>query len=132
MSARNHKIVNLAEVLAAKANRPDAFKAQKVNGRWRRARMSARKVAEERKRVLSSGESWEWDVPHRIVEKKVAFKGHKRDAVRVEREERIKKCMARMPELIAEYKANRVKKQKYTGLAAILSETRTVGVKRRS
>lgn len=123
---RNVSIKNLAEIAAAKAARPAVFKPQKVNGRWHMPKWSKREIANERKRVLRAGGVWKWDIPHKIVEKRVPFKGHLRDLRREERRVRIAKAMEKMPALVAEYRKNRVKKSKKTGLLALLSQPRNV------
>lgn len=125
MSARNHKILNLAEIAAAKAARPEHFKPQFVNGKWQRPKWSRRRIAWERKKVIQAGGVWPYDIPHKIVEKKIPFKGHKKDQLRLEKQEHIRRCMAKMPELIEEYRSNRVKKKKDVGLASALSVPRT-------
>lgn len=121
---RNVTIKNLAEIAAAKAARPSVFKPQKVNGVWHQPKWSRREIANERKRVLAAGGTWKWDIPHKIVEKAVPFKGHRRDLERLDRQARIAAAMKKMPALIADYRASRVKRQKATGLAAALAQPR--------
>lgn len=101
---RNVTIKNLAEVLAAKAARPDVMKPQFVNGKWRQAKMSALAIARLRKKYLMAGKEWKWDIPKKIVEKRVPFKGKLRDLRKQEKEIEIQRCMARMPKLIEEYR----------------------------
>ncbi len=125
MSGRNIKILNLAEIAAAKAAQPAHFKPQFVNGKWRKPKWSKRRIAWERKKVIQAGGVWPYDIPHKIVEKRILFKGRKRDLLRAEKQEHIRRCMAKMPELIQEYRANRVKKSKRVGLAAALTTPRT-------
>lgn len=122
---RNVSIKNLAEVIAARAARPDVMKANLVDGKWRKARWSGRKIAWERKKTLMAGLKWEWDIPRKIVEKKIPFKGKKRDQVRLDRAERIRRAMKKMPKLIAEYRASRERKPRAVGLMAAIREPRT-------
>lgn len=124
--SRNVSIKNLAEIAAAKAALPAVFKPQKVNGKWRMPKWSRRRIANERKRVLRAGGTWEWDVPKKIVEKRIPFKGHKRDMKKLERQAQIDRAMKKMPALIAEYRANRPKKSKEIGLLALLKQPRTL------
>lgn len=121
---RNVSIKNLAEVAAARAARPAVMKPQKVNGRWHMPKMSALAIARRRKEYITSGREWKWDIPHKIVEKKVPFKGHLRVLRAAQKKEEIARCMARMPKLIAEYRKNKPRKKKLEGLAAILLEPR--------
>lgn len=119
---RNHTIKNLAEVVAAKAARPEVMKPQKVNGRWHSAKMTGKAIATLRKKHIMSGKEWKWDIPHKIVEKKVEFKGKKRDLHKVEKQAEIKKCMERMPQLIADYRKRereRRAKRKLEGMSHI-------------
>lgn len=108
---RNITIKNLAEVLAAKAARPAVMKPQKVNGKWHNAKMSAKAIANLRKKYLREGREWKWDIPHKIVEKKVPFKGKKRELAKQEKEREIQRCMERMPKLIAEYRERERKRR---------------------
>lgn len=124
MPPRNVSIKNLAEVVAARASRPAVMRPQKVNGNWHMPKMSARAIARRRKEYLQAGKEWPWDVPHKIVEKRVPFKGHKRDLRAVQKREEIARCMARMPALVEQYRANRPRKQKAQGFALLLRETR--------
>lgn len=126
MSQRNVSIANLAEVVAARAALPEKFRPTKrANGRWRMADWSALRVARERRRTLLRGEEWPHVVPHKEVVKRVQFKGHKRDARKLERAAEIERCMARMPEMVAEYRRARAaaraekRKAKYGLLDAI-------------
>lgn len=126
MPPRNITIKNLAEVAAAKAARPDVMKPQKINGRWRMPKMSALAIARRRKQYLAEGREWKWDIPRKIVEKRVPFKGHLRHLRAAQKKEEIARCMARMPKLIEEYRKNRPRKQKSTGLYALISEPKEV------
>lgn len=121
---RNVTIKNLAEIAAAKAARPAVFKPQKVNGVWHQPKWSRREIANERKRVLQAGGTWNWDIPHKIVEKAIPFKGHRRDLERIDRVARIDAAMKKMPALIVEYRAERAARPRKVGLAAALSEPR--------
>lgn len=112
---RNVTIKNLAEVAAARAARPAVMRPQKVNGKWRMPKMGALAIARRRKQWLQAGKEWPWDIPHKIVEKRIPFKGHKRDLRAVEKKKEIERCMARMPRLIEEYRRNKPKKERKTG-----------------
>ena len=108
------------------------MKPQKVNGNWHMPKMSALAIARLRRQYLLAGKQWHWDIPHKIVEKRVPFKGHKRDLRAVQKQKEIERCMERMPKLIEQYRKNRPRKKKLQGLAALISEPREVkGVKRR-
>lgn len=108
MAQRNVSIANLAEVVAARAALPEKFRPTKrVNGRWRMAEWSSLRVARERRRTLLRGEAWPHVVPNKEVVKRVQFKGHKRDARKLERAAEIERCMARMPEMVAAYRVAR-------------------------
>lgn len=128
--SRNVVIKNMAEVLAARAARPDVMKPQLVNGKWRKAKMSALAIARLRKKYLQAGKEWKWDIPKKIVEKKVPFKGKLRDLRRQEREIEIQRCMARMPKLVEGYRTRERERRrqrkisKLTGLAKLLVEPR--------
>lgn len=102
----------MAEVLAARAARPDVMKPQKVNGRWRNAAISAKNIARIRKEYLMSGREWKWDIPHKIVERRVPFKGKKRDLRREEKKVEIARCMDRMPKMIEEYRERERKRRR--------------------
>lgn len=118
---RNITITNLAEVRAARLARPEAMRPTKVNDKWRRPKMSARKIAEMRKSYIRAGKKWEWDIPRKIVHKQVEFKGHKRELRARERKAEIERCMKRMPKLIADYRQRvRERRAEKTGLAAIM------------
>lgn len=112
---RNVTIKNLAEVAAARAARPAVMRPQKVNDRWHMPKMSALAIARRRKQWLQTGKEWPWDIPHKIVEKRIPFKGHKRDLRAVEKKKEIERCMARMPRLIEEYRRNKPKKERKRG-----------------
>lgn len=101
----------MAEVLAAKAARPAVMKPYKVNGHWRQARMSAKAIAKKRKQYITAGREWKWDIPHKIIEKKIPFKGKKRDLEKLEKQKEIERCMARMPTLIAEFRERERKRR---------------------
>lgn len=127
---RNVSIKNMAEIIAAKATRPAGMKPQFVDGRWIKAKLSALQIARMRKTCLQRGDEWKWDIPHKIVEKRIPFKGHKRDLRRKEKEEEIKRCMARMPKLIVQHhererkrRAERLKEGQ-TGLEKLLKTPR--------
>lgn len=122
--ARNVSIKNLSEVLAARAARPAVMKAQKVNGNWHMPKMSAKAIARLRKQHIIAGKEWKWDVPHKLVEKRMPFKGHKRVLRAIQKKEEIARCMERMPKLIAAYRKDRPKKKKYEGISAALLEPR--------
>lgn len=124
---RNVSIKNLAEVTAARMRRPAVFQPQKVGNKWHSPKWSAMAIARERKRVLQRGGVWQWDIPKKEVEKQVMFKGHLRDLRREQRQEEIKRCMARMPKLIEEYRKNSRKKER-TGLADILLTPRSTSL----
>lgn len=124
--SRNVVIKNLAEVAAARAARPAVFRPEKVGDRWRMPRWSAMAIAREKKRVLISGGTWKWDIPPKVVEKRMPFKGHKRDARKVERAAEIARCMARMPRLVEEYRKGRPRKKR-GGLAELLLEPLPMG-----
>lgn len=118
---RNIKITNLAQVKAARAARPDVMKPQKVGSKWHMPKMKALAVARRRKQVIQSGQEWKWDIPHKIVEKRVKFKGHLRDLRNAERKKEIERCMKRMPKLVAEYREKRRNKKKESkGLLQLL------------
>lgn len=127
---RNVTIKNLAEVLAARAARPEVMKPQFVNGKWHKPKMSALAIARLRKKYFEAGKEWKWDIPKKIVEKKIPFKGKLRDLQKAERQVEISRCMSRMPKLIAEYRERereRRRKKKLsqlTGLAKLLAEPR--------
>jgi hypothetical protein len=109
MAQRNIVITNLAEVAAARAALPAQFRPTKQpNGRWHMPKWGALRVARERRQTLLRGEQWPYEVPHKEVVKRVMFKGHKRDARRLERAAEIERCMQRMPEMVAEYRASRI------------------------
>lgn len=108
---RNVTIKNLAEVIAAKAARPAVMKPQKVDGKWRKPKMSARDIARKRKECIMQGREWKWDIPHKIVEKAVPFKGKLRDLRRKEKLVEIERCMKRMPKLVAEYRERERKRR---------------------
>jgi hypothetical protein len=124
--ARNVTVTNLAEVLAARAALPDLFRPHKVNGKWRMARWSALAIARERRATILRGEAWPWDIPRKEVVKRVPFKGHRRTLERMERAEEVKRCMARMPAMIEEYRKNKKKKSKVPGLLALISTPREI------
>ncbi|PXF44137.1 hypothetical protein BWQ96_06110 [Gracilariopsis chorda] len=129
MKPKNITIKNLAEVVAAKAARPEVMKPQKVNDKWRMPKMSAMAIARRRKEYLKAGKEWPWDIPHKIVEKRVPFKGHLRELRYRQKKEEIARCMARMPKLIEEYRkrtAERKKKKKEEGLLGLLRKPREV------
>lgn len=108
MAQRNVSIKNLAEVIAARAALPEKFRPTKrPNGRWHMAKWSSLRVARERRRTLLRGEPWPHVVPHKEVVKRVPFKGHKRDARKLERAAEVERCMARMPEIVADYRLAR-------------------------
>lgn len=120
---RNVTIKNLAEVSAARAARPAVMRPQKVNGNWHMPKMSALAIARRRKQWIQAGKEWTWDIPHKIVEKRVPFKGHKRDLRAIEKKKEIERCMARMPKLIEEYRKNKPKKEvKRGGLLQLLCD----------
>lgn len=127
---RNITIKNMAEVAAAKAARPDVMKPQFVNGKWRKPKMSALAIARLRKQYIKAGKEWKWDIPKKIVEKQVPFKGKLRDLRKQERQIEIQRCMARMPKLIEEYRIKererrkQLRLSKLTGLAKLLAEPR--------
>ncbi|KAI0566724.1 ribosomal protein mL59 [Gracilaria domingensis] len=135
MRPRNIIIKNLAEVEAAKAARPAVMKPQKVNGKWHMPKMSARAIARLRKQHLREGREWKWDIPHKIVEKRVPFKGHLRELRYRQKQEEIARCMARMPKLIEDYRkrtAERKRQKKYDGIEGLLRTPREIpGVKSR-
>jgi hypothetical protein len=132
MKGANVTITNLAEVAKARAARPAAFRASKVNGKWRAAKWSGLDIARERRAIIRRGEQWLWDVPHKEVVKRVPFKGHKRSLERIERAEEVKRCMARMPAMIEAYRQSRKKEEKDMGLMQLLITPRdTKGVIRR-
>lgn len=110
--SRNVTIKNLAEIAAAKAARPAVFKAQKVNGVWHKAKFTGKAIATLRKRYFKEGKEWKWDVPHKIVEKKVEFKGKKRDLRAKEKAAEIEKRMKMMPKLVAEYREKERQRRK--------------------
>lgn len=120
---RNVTIKNLAEVVAARAARPAVMRPQKVGNNWHMPKMSALAIARRRKKYIKAGKPWPWDIPHKIVEKRIPFKGHQRDLRALEKKKEIERCMARMPALVEEYRRNRTKKQKKDGLYLILHET---------
>jgi hypothetical protein len=124
MKLPNISIANLAEVAAARAARPEVFRPTKVNGRWHMPKWSALAIARARKAAIMRGEPWEWDIPHKEVVKRVPFKGHKRDLVRIERAEEIARCMARMPAMVEEYRKSRKKKTKQSGILEAISVPR--------
>lgn len=120
--SRNVRIKNLAEVLAARAARPDVFKPQKVDGKWRKPKFTGKAIATLRRRYYEEGKEWKWDVPHKIVEKRVEFKGKKRDLRAKEKAAEIEKRMKLMPKLVAEYherERERRKKKRMEGLSFI-------------
>lgn len=121
---RNITIKNLAEVAAARAARPDVMRPQKVNGKWRMPKMGALAIARRRKQYIQQGKEWPWDIPHKIVEKRIPFKGHKRDLRAVEKLKEIERCMARMPQLVADYRKNRPRKSKRPGLLQLVQDTK--------
>ena len=119
---RNVSIKNLAAVAAARANRPAVLRPHKVGDKWHKPKWSAMAIARERKRRIQNGEEWSWDIPHKEVVKRIPFKGHLQDLRRVEREAEIKRCMARMPSLIREYKKKKPRKnQEGMGIFDIIS-----------
>lgn len=129
MRSKNITIKNLAEVAAARAARPQVMKPQKVNGKWHMPRMSALAIARRRKQYLKAGKEWNWDIPHKIVEKRVPFKGHLRELRYRQKKEEIARCMARMPKLIEEYRkrtAERKQKKREEGLLGLLQKRRHV------
>lgn len=71
------------------------------------AEWSSLRVARERRRTLLRDEVWPHVVPKKEVVKRVQFKGHKRDERKLERAAEIERCMARMPEMVAEYRIAR-------------------------
>jgi hypothetical protein len=134
MPLRNIVIANLAEVTAARAALPANFRPTKqANGRWHMAKWGALRIARERRRTLLRGESWPWVVPRKQVVKRVAFKGHKRDARKLEQAAEVERCMARMPEMVAAYRAARsaaraarkVEKARAVGFADLVAEPRS-------
>jgi hypothetical protein len=88
------------------------------------AKWSALAIARARRGAVLRGEHWPWDIPAKIVTKKVPFKGHLRHAQQAERAEEVKRCMARMPAMIEEYRANRPRKARHSGFAQLLAEPR--------
>lgn len=127
MRTRNVVIKNLEEVKAARAARPAAMRPQKVNGKWNMPKMSALAIARRRKQYLQSGREWPWDIPKKIVEKRVPFKGHLRELRHRDKKEEIARCMARMPQLVADYRkrvAERRRAKKYEGLLGLLKKPR--------
>lgn len=114
---RNVSIKNLAEVMVARAARPDSMKPQKVNDRWRTPELSALKIARMRKAVLRAGGEWKWDIPHKEVVKRIPFKGHKRDLLAKEKREEIARCMKRMPQIVAKYREEERERRRKRRLA---------------
>lgn len=123
MPVRNITIKNLAEVAAAKARRPQVFRPTQVNGNWRMAKWSALAIARARKKAILNGQHWAWDIPDKVVEKKVPFKGRKRYLEKLDRAEEIKRCMSRMPAMIEEYRKGR-KKLKEEGFLDLIRQPR--------
>lgn len=121
--ARNITIKNLAEVAAARAARPAVMRPQKVGSRWHMPKMSAMAIARRRKQYLKQGKPWPWDIPHKIVEKRIPFKGHLRDLRAEEKRKEIERCMKRMPQLVADYRRRKTKKEKRQGLQLVLTVT---------
>lgn len=108
---RNVSIKNLAEIAVAKAARPETMKPHFVDGRWQKPKLSAMAIARMRKRHIQQGLEWKWDIPHKIVEKRMPFKGKLRDARKKEKEAEIMRCMARMPKMVAEYRKKEKKRR---------------------
>jgi hypothetical protein len=134
MLGRNIVVTNLAAVAAARASRPAVMRPEKVNGKWRMPRWGALAIARARREAVLRGHDWKWDIPKKDVTKKVPFKGHLRHAQQAERAEEVKRCMARMPSIIEEYRKNKPKRTRLTGLALLMAEPRTreattVGIK---
>lgn len=139
MAARNVMIKNLAEVRAAREALPPEMKPTKMaSGKWRKAKWGALRIAREKRNTIMRGEEWKWDIPKKEVVKLVPFKGHKRHAIQAERRANVERCMARMPQLVAEYResrrAQRREKKQQPGFAGILqaeARDRNAGVKTR-
>lgn len=121
--ARNVTIKNAAQVAAARAARPAVMRPQKVGERWHMPKMSAMAIARRRKQYIRNNQPWPWDIPHKIVHKRVPFKGHLRDLRAVEKRQEIERCMKRMPQLVAAYRRNKTKKETREGLELVLGTT---------
>lgn len=121
---RNVTIKNLAEVTAARLARPPQMRPQKVNGNWNMPKMSARVIAAHRRKAMRETGHWPYEVPHKIVEKRVPFKGHLRHLRWEQKQAEIARCMARMPQLVEEYRRNKRKKPSRDGFLELLRTPR--------
>jgi hypothetical protein len=73
------------------------------SGRWHKARVSAKNLARHRKQALAAGEEWPLERPSKPLHIN-PLAGRKRILQRPEREAEIQARLARMPEIIEEYR----------------------------
>ncbi|CAD7695999.1 unnamed protein product [Ostreobium quekettii] len=84
-----------------------ALKRFRVDGKWKKAPLSARQIAKLRKECLLLGGEWPYEHVWPGTKKPVSQKkpkGHKWEAEKVERQKKIEENMKQMPKRIAEYK----------------------------
>eukprot|EP00457_Paulinella_chromatophora_P011577 gb/GEZN01011725.1/.p1 GENE.gb/GEZN01011725.1/~~gb/GEZN01011725.1/.p1 ORF type:complete len:299 (-),score=32.28 gb/GEZN01011725.1/:239-1036(-) len=85
-------------------NVPADFRRQRLpSGKWVRSRLGAKEIANLRKQTLLHGLIWPWEAPI-SPRRPTIFKGRLRQIKQLEMHARIEANMARMPEMIAEYR----------------------------
>ncbi|KAA8494441.1 hypothetical protein FVE85_2682 [Porphyridium purpureum] len=100
--------VNREEVEAAIARLPPEFKRTKLpSGKWLRAKWSKLKISRLRRKFERLGKEWPWHVPKKIVHYNVPLKGTIQERTREARLKLIEENMRKMPQWIAEYRAER-------------------------
>ncbi|GAQ81446.1 hypothetical protein KFL_000800240 [Klebsormidium nitens] len=81
------------------------LRSQWIDGKWIAPKIKAREAAKLKRETLLSGREWPHDPPRK--EMKNIMKGHKHDRIAAERRKKIEETMARMPQIIADFKAKK-------------------------
>jgi len=122
MKVPRFTILNLEEIKAAKERLPWEFRPREVNGKSEGPLISEETIQDMRRQTIQAGLEWPFEIPEKKIVVNIPFKGRLRERNAPERKAEIDETMKKMPQLIENYRKNRIKRKK-TALAQYLKET---------